>query len=167
MAGESLDLSDRVDLALLGHVHQPQSLTTYVHYVGSPFQQDYGEAGQGKRVGLLDVDTLELRWLSLPSRYPRYLRLNLPEFENYTSLGEDRATVTLRNSDEARRFHAHPLAQFVDPDYQFTGRAEVRRSASVPHSDPLVVMRTYVEERPLDGFETDEVLAIGREITGL
>ena len=35
-------------MGLLGHVHRGQVLLPNVHYVGSPFQQDFGEAGDTK-----------------------------------------------------------------------------------------------------------------------
>lgn len=155
------------DLVLLGHVHQPQTIAGNIHYVGSPFQQDYGEMNQAKRVGLLDLDTLALEWLSLPSAYPRYLRLSLTELEAYQSVGEDRITVTLRSVEEAARFHAHPLAALVDPDYQLAAKTDANPLTFAVNTLPEDVLGDYVEKRPLDGFTSEELLALGRELTGL
>src|SRR5574337_117066 len=55
MSGVPMEALEPFSMALLGHVHMPQSLSDRVHYVGSPFQQDWGEAGQSKRVALLDT----------------------------------------------------------------------------------------------------------------
>jgi hypothetical protein len=156
-----LDLAD-VDLALLGHVHEPQEVRPNVHYVGSPFQQDFGELGQVKRVGLLDLETLGLRWLALPGRYPRYLKLTLPELESYGELGEDRVVVTLRSAAEAARFYAHPLARHVEPDYALAPEAGTAEPAT--WGDHGALLARYVREHPLPGVAEDELLAAGREL---
>lgn len=168
--GHAWEMDIGGSLTLLGHVHQPQQIVhetagSRAYYVGSPFQQDYGEMNQAKRVGLVDLDTLELTWLSLPSAYPRYLRISMDEFESYSSVGEDRITVTLRSTAEAARFHSHPLSATVDADYQLAPVRSVTQEVTLAAPDD--VLAEFVTQRPLDGFTSEELLAIGRELTGL
>jgi hypothetical protein len=150
---------------LLGHVHQPQSLAANVHYVGSPFQQDFGEMGQTKRVGLLDLDTLAIEWLALPSPYPRYLRLSVDELEGYGSLGEDRAQVVIRTAEEAARFHACPLAAFVEPDYQLSPAHHDKNPDILTGLPSVDWVHDWVLKKPLDGFTGEELLEVGRALT--
>lgn len=152
-------------LALLGHVHQPQQMADNLYYVGSPFQQDFGEANQAKRVCLLDLDTLEFEWLSLPSPYPRYLRLSVDELECYGSLGEDRVQVVLRTTAEAERYHASPLAALVEPDYQLAPSSSATSLSKVQLNTDW--LGGWVDAKPLEGFTREEILAAGKEITGL
>ncbi|KAL6777868.1 hypothetical protein ACKKBG_A16000 [Auxenochlorella protothecoides x Auxenochlorella symbiontica] len=45
-----------------GHYHRPHTVPgTSIHYVGSPYQVSRGEAGQGKRLLVLDGDTWRVR----------------------------------------------------------------------------------------------------------
>jgi len=155
---------DSADLVLLGHVHQPQVVDSGVYYVGSPFQQDFGEVGQTKRVGLLDLNTLDLQWLPLPSPFPRYLRLTVDELECLDSLGEDRAQVVLRTADEARRFHACPLAPLVEPDYQLAP-IESEKGAQISDMPRVDWVEEWVDKKPLAGFTRDELLEAGRKLT--
>jgi DNA repair exonuclease SbcCD nuclease subunit len=152
------------DLVLLGHVHQPQIISDNALYIGSPFQQDFGECGQDKFVGLLDLDTLEFNWLPLPSPFPRYLRLTVDELECLDSLGEDRAQVVLRTADEARRFHACPLAPLVEPDYQLAP-IESEKGAQISDMPRVDWVEEWVDKKPLAGFTRDELLEAGRKLT--
>jgi hypothetical protein len=94
---------------LLGHIHLPQSLNDRIHYVGSPFQQDWGEAGQSKRVGVFDSQTRETTWVPLKG-YPEYHVVNLEEFKKAVQENsEDRFRVVLNSHDETEEFYRHPL----------------------------------------------------------
>ena len=157
-----------VDLALLGHVHASQSTHENIHYIGSPFQQDYGEGGQSKRVGLIDFDTLDFQWLSLPSAYPRYLHLDFREFAAQKSLGEDRVQVTLRTPIEADAFHQHPLASQVTPVYALTvSQATVTEKAEDTPITPEDLLRLYVQRNPLHGVDEEAILAAGYVLMGV
>jgi hypothetical protein len=167
--GEHLFDPELVDLALLGHIHSPQSPHPNIHYVGSPFQQNYGESGQTKRVGMLDMDTLEIQWLALPSDYPRYLRLTMPELGTQQDLGEDRATITLRTVQEAEAFHHHPLAPLVEPDYALTPETPTLVEGDAPElgANPKELLEAYVCRNPLPGVESADLLSTGYNLLGV
>ena len=64
---------DGVDYVALGHLHRPQTLTERLRYSGSPLAYSFGEAGQEKRVWLVDLDATGLagvRALALPTPRP-------------------------------------------------------------------------------------------------
>lgn len=108
-----------VNLGLLGHIHKPQTLTGNVHYIGSPFQQDWGEAEEGKRVAIVDTSSLTIEWVPIEG-FPRYLQVGLKEFKELaTAESEDRFKVQLRSQDEATEFYAHQFAHWADPIYDF------------------------------------------------
>lgn len=155
-------------LGLLGHVHRPQSVAgTNCHYVGSPFQQNLGEQDEEKRVGLLDLRTLELKWLPLPSRYPAYRSMGVEEFEKCAAkMGEDRLTVSITNAKEAEQFRVHPLnAEARTSLEHYETPAAATPSANVPTSREGLMER-QVEDNPLENWEKSDLLALGRELAG-
>jgi DNA repair exonuclease SbcCD nuclease subunit len=122
LAGVPKDEITWVDLGLLGHVHKPQSLHKNVHYIGSPFQQDWGESGEDKRVAIVDISSdgkIAVKWLPIDG-FPQYLQVSVSEFEELcTSESEDRYKVILKSQTEATKFYAMPLAHRAEPIYDF------------------------------------------------
>lgn len=107
------------DLVLLGHVHIPQSVTTKIHYVGSPFQQDWGEANQAKRVGIVNTNDMAVEWILLPG-YPQYKTVNISEFSELTKeASEDRYRVTLNSHEETEQFFRHPHFNRAAAQYNY------------------------------------------------
>lgn len=97
------------DLVLLGHIHLPQAVNDKIHYVGSPFQQDWGEAGQAKRVGIVDTESLTVEWVPMQG-YPEYRSVSMAEFDRLAAKqGEHRYKVKLSSHEEAEEFFKHPL----------------------------------------------------------
>jgi DNA repair exonuclease SbcCD nuclease subunit len=162
-AGVSPEVVSEFTLALLGHVHKPQQVRQGCFYVGSPFQQNFGEAGEEKRVALLDLETLQLDWLKLPSRYPVYKKVSAAEFEKLAdNLWEDRFEVTLTSADEAERFYAHPKSGQVQ-----TSLLHFASTTAAPANSPLSdlstdnLLRMYAKEHGLQGFTEDELVEAG------
>jgi DNA repair exonuclease SbcCD nuclease subunit len=106
--GVPLEALEPFSVSLLGHIHSPQSLSKRVHYVGSPFQQDWGEAGQAKRVAVLDTTAMTVDWIPMTG-YPEYREIGFDDFVNLKSAhAEDRYRVVLSNHEEAESFFRHP-----------------------------------------------------------
>lgn len=104
----------QVDLALLGHVHAAQSLAEKIFYVGSPFQQDFAEEGQRKRVGVITLETAEIRWVDTADfGLPTYHTIELAQLGELKLDSEDRARVILRSRADALRFMADPRSARV------------------------------------------------------
>jgi len=162
--GMAVGVAEMADLALFGHIHRPQTLGNHTHYVGSPFQQDFGEADEAKRVAVLDTDTLDLTWHALTG-FPRYYNVTGEEFSKLGNLGEDRYRVTLRSPEEAAIFYAHPGSHDTETVYAYETQAKVAEKGETGSVvDTAWMMRQYVADRPLDGFTESEILAAGEAI---
>ena len=106
-------------LVMLGHIHLPQSLTPKIHYVGSPFQQDWGEVGQPKRVGIVNTNTMKVEWVPMTG-YPEYRLVPLDEFEKVADeSSEHRYRVNLNSHEEAERFFRHPHFNRATAQYNY------------------------------------------------
>jgi hypothetical protein len=121
LLGVPADVLKHFKVCLLGHVHIPQSIGDCIHYVGSPFQQDWGEAGESKRVCILDTSTFEITWVPLAG-YPEYRQVSLEKFKTLTLEGqktEDRYKVVLTSHAETEDFFKHPLFHQAEPVYTY------------------------------------------------
>ena len=120
LQGISRETLAGADAVLLGHIHKAQTIGANIHYIGSPFQQDFGEAGELKRVAILDLDTLSIEWVTMDG-YPAYRVVSLQDFENVVSEDtEDRFQVILTDHAESARFYAHPLSSRAKPVYAYS-----------------------------------------------
>jgi len=119
LTGVPKSVLSKFDLVLLGHIHIPQAVTPKIHYVGSPFQQDWGEANQAKRVGIVDTHTLTVEWIPLTG-YPEYRAVTLAEFNAIAEdTTEHRYRVTLNNHAEAEQYFRHPHFRRASADYNY------------------------------------------------
>lgn len=105
--------------SLLGHIHIPHSIGEDIHYVGSPFQQDWGEAGQKKRVAIFNTEHEDfVEWVPLAG-YPEYRQVAWDKFKTLKNIEEHRYRVLLRSHEETELFFQHPLFQQVEPVYEY------------------------------------------------
>ena len=74
LQGLSRDHFKGYDAALLGDIHKRQILSNepFVFYPGSLIQQNFGEAYEGHGPAILDVNTLECKFLEIPNHYGYY-----------------------------------------------------------------------------------------------
>lgn len=155
-------------LGLLGHIHIPQTILGNIHYIGSPFQQDFGEAGENKRVAVVDTDTLEVTWVPMAG-FPSYHRVSLDDFEKAASPeSEDRFQVVLRSQDEATRYFQHALAHRAQATYSYA----VETSSNPVQNDDWsfnAVLKRYMHRVPPSdsGIDVDapEMLEIGIQVS--
>lgn len=158
------------DLALLGHIHKPQSLRPGVHYVGSPFQQNYGESGEDKRVGILDLDDFTLTWVPLTG-YPRYRVIEWAEWDKLDFSSEDRVKVILHTQEEASAFYAHPQCAWADEAiYEFERPADSGVVARVEEGGwtQESVLGRYVDlNPPTTDMPMDSFIEIGKGVGGI
>jgi len=172
MSGISLDSLSWIKLGLLGHIHRPQQLGN-CYYVGSPFQQNWGEAGEEKRVAIVDGDAngFHVSWVPLTG-YPEYRAVSLAEFNTQVKEGgEHRFRVVLQSQAEAADFYASPYAHLAEPQYDFTATKSANSSAAEDNVDiwtPERTLRRYLERNdPAEkGIQVpkEEMLAVGMEI---
>jgi hypothetical protein len=163
----------RYDVALCGHVHARQEVAPGVWYVGSPFQQNYGEAHDRKYVGIYDTTARTLEWVELTDKFPRYRVVTLAQFiDQVRPENEDRFQVTLRTPTEAATYYAHPLAGRAQPNYAYEVAAPSSGSegadavgADNPWTggDVKSTLRAYAHARPpVDvGVELTDIIDYG------
>ena len=74
LQGLSQKYFDGYDAALLGDIHKRQILneSPFIFYPGSLIQQNFGEAYEGHGPAILDVNTLECKFLEIPNDYGYY-----------------------------------------------------------------------------------------------
>lgn len=151
-----------VDRVFLGHVHRRQTLFPEVGwYVGSPFQQDFGEAQDpAKCVAILDTVTLEVEWV--PTPFPAYRTIPVTELAAAVH-GEDVLRVTVRSPAEAQQLYASPAAGSVSPVYAFASEATEDAAPAVESLDFAGLTRAYTASAPLPGTSADELLALAGE----
>jgi len=131
LTGVPLEVMSEVNLAILGHVHKPQELSENIHYVGSPFQQDFGEANENKRVGIVDTEACTVEWVPITG-FPSYRTVGLNEFMATAKVdSEDRYKVVLTSYEEAEKFYAHPLSTRCEPIYDYKASDDAK-AAAVP-----------------------------------
>ena len=160
------------DLCLLGHIHKPQSLSAKTHYVGSPFQQDWGESQEDKRVGIVDItdNSVKVTWIPIAG-FPEYKKVNLQEFSSLAdAVCEDRFKVVIKSVDEASSFYAHPYAHLAEPVYDFDVNSVSSESTEVADKwDFSSVMRRYVEKYTPESkgipVSNEEMVEFGNEIS--
>lgn len=134
------------DLVMLGHIHTPQAVTPKIHYVGSPFQQDWGEAGQPKRIGVVNTNTMTVHWIPMTG-YPEYRSVSLPEFTTGAFEGEHRYRVKLNSHEEAEQFFRHAHFNRATAEYHYDDTPAEQAEESVDWSfDGLC--RRYLKKVP-------------------
>ena len=173
--GFSKEALDFVNIGLLGHIHKPQTLGK-LHYIGSPFQQDWGESGEAKRVAIVDIQggRIDVSWVPLEG-FPAYRQVSLDDFlASVKADSEDRYKVILKDIAEAERYYAHPLANRADEaiyDFEMTvaGNKEGEvGNQPIPRSKQDIMLR-YLKQNPPQNagvvLEDDAMLAYGDQIS--
>jgi DNA repair exonuclease SbcCD nuclease subunit len=169
LLGVPRDVLERFSLVLLGHIHLPQTIGSKIHYVGSPFQQNWGESNQGKRVGILDTDTLTLEWVPLEG-YPTYRTATLQEFlKLYDPVSEDRWKVVLKTHAESESFFTLPHSNRAEAVYGYTvnENTSTEETAEVRDWSFEASLRHWARTAPLPaGIELpeEELVAIGHQL---
>ena len=100
----SLKLSDleaeRFDHVILGDYHKPQKMAKNVWYIGSPVQHDWGEAGDEKRILVLDTETNALT--SVPTNCPEFRKATADEWLNHVDRDDHFYRITADATDRKR-----------------------------------------------------------------
>lgn len=150
---------DPFTLSLLGHIHKPQKIGRSAHYVGSPFQQNFGEKNETKRVGIVDVHTAEVTWIELDG-FPEYRVCSYADFARLVKEEEEhRYQVYLRAPEESQAFYAHPLMSRAEPIYDYKlSNQEVETAETAKAWTMEDVMLRYTKKVPpsTKGISTSE-----------
>ena len=152
--GVPLDALKGYATTLLGHVHKPHTVrggkTGSVHYIGSPFQQDFGEAGELKRVALVDTETAEFEWIEVVG-FPTYREVLLKDFLRLKSAHpEDRFRVRVSSVQEAAQVAGAPCGLQAEPVFQPIAQP-AQRKAEVWNLEQAV--RAWVSDHPFNRYQ--------------
>jgi len=82
MVPVTADIFDDWKMTFLGHYHGAQHLNDKVEYVGSPLQLTFGEAFQKKHIIVLDMDTLEKKYIE-NTFSPKHYILHAEDLDKY------------------------------------------------------------------------------------
>lgn len=154
---------DAFDLALLGHVHRHQKIGKNSYYVGSPFQQDFGEAAQRKFVVIFDTVTKTCRWIEVEGM-PEYRVVDLKDFQAKANPDEEhRYWVTLNSIEETEKFYADPRSILGKARLTYTAKLgeEVKADAEILTNRQL--LERYASTRPISGIPED----VARELVDI
>jgi hypothetical protein len=148
-------------------------VTETIHYIGSPFQQDFGESGEEKRVAILDLPSFQLEWVGMAG-FPTYQTVALAEWEGLIENdleSENRYRVVLESRDENERYLLHPHMRRAMPIYpglasQLAARINAPRVGQVSFG-PADVLKRYYATRPpanMHGLSEAEFLQVGLDL---
>ena len=161
------------ELGLLGHIHRPQTIGS-LHYVGSPFQQHWGESGENKRVAILDLngDRMSVQFVPMEG-FPIYRQVSYKEFVGIVRQdSEDRYKVVLNSIEETEQFYAHPLFNRADEtiyayDQPSNGQPADGETA-IPRSRRDILLQ-YLSKNPPENLgialDAETLLEFGEQIT--
>ena len=137
-----------------------------MHYVGSPFQQNFGEAGEAKRVGLLELDDLSLTWLPMPG-FPTYHTTSFAKWQAcFNPASEDRHRVVVQPR-EATQLFAHPHQARVCEVVHQAAEASAQVAGSQPAAGVDWLARWLEASPPGElSLAREELLEYGRELAG-
>ena len=160
-----------ISLGLLGDIHRPQKINEKppVWYIGSPFQQDFGEAGEAKRIALLDTEERSVNWIEMTG-FPQYRCLPWSEFKEVAKAdSEDRYRVSLKSSAETEAFYAHPLSHRAEPEYNYEEvQVEAEKTSKRSDWSLQASLRRYASavNPSAKGIEmdADELVSVGEEL---
>lgn len=162
------ELLKSFDAALLGHVHKPQALGHNHFYVGSPFQQNFGEANESKRVAIFDTETFKVEWVSLDDySFPEYRTVRVQDFIDLVKEDrEDRFEVVLRSQEDTETLFAHPLCLRAETRYEYVETVATGTNAPAFTFDDVLARYTALNSPANAGIELplEEVIAIGKQV---
>jgi DNA repair exonuclease SbcCD nuclease subunit len=170
---DGLDTKDisKVDATFLGHIHKFQEFKPRHFYVGSPFQQNFGELNETKYVMILDTKAGKV--YPIDTKMPQYHRHSFDQFEaSVVDNSEDRFEVKLKSFQEAEKFYAHPLSHRAVPIYDYIesspSTSNVESSTPEMSFEVNALMKAYLENNPPNkkGLLTtsEDLLAFGQEL---
>lgn len=166
LTGFPKELLKCFDAAFLGHVHKPQSIGLYHYYVGSPFQQNFGETNENKRVGIFDTKKWEIEWIPMVG-FPEYRVVGVRDFvELAKESDEDRYEVVLRSQADTELLFNHPFCTRAETRYEYVEKPSTEATAKSWSFDDVVRRYTSLNPPENAGIELplEEVLEIGKQI---
>ena len=179
LQGLSMNHFEGFDAALLGDIHKRQILKTdpFVFYPGSLVQQNFGEAYEGHGPAILDVNTLECKFLDIPNDYGYYtLTVEdgvLPDRLPITSKTSVRIKTKNTTPAQLKRLLATIRKEYKNSDIVVTrvdnkesnttgvtfNSGDVRR---VEYQNGLI--KEYLQQQKIDDETLDQIYTINKQL---
>lgn len=146
----------------LGDVHDPLDLAENVHYVGSPLQIDYRDAGGRRGFCILDTEDDEFTFIE-NERSPRFHILDDADTEavrpgDFVRVKTDDPDIAAEAVEAVKGKAQWVESECVEVEDQ-EPRMDVRTKDA--HGD---VLRCYCEHQGFEGEDADKVVALGMDI---
>jgi DNA repair exonuclease SbcCD nuclease subunit len=158
----------------LGHYHGAQNLNSKVEYIGSPLQLSFGEAFQQKHVAILDLETLERKYV-VNEFSPKHLIVTPTDVENeaYELSGnfvrlsvDDVGSKSILDLKRQIASSSSPLSLDIketdSKKTQEVSHAMLNEAQNVL-TNIADVLTTYMKERGIpEGLDQNKLFAIGK-----
>lgn len=156
----------------LGHYHSWQNLDN-IEYIGSPLQLTYGEAFQQKHIQILDLETLEAKYV-INDFSPKHIIVNADDIElNNYDLNNSFVRLTV---DNLTNKDIIDLKQKIIKNYKVFS-LDTKKKDKPPESDETFIdgakavllnikqmLETYVNERNIpDNLDKEKLLKTGEK----
>lgn len=160
-------------MTFLGHYHGAQNLNEKVEYIGSPLQLTFGEAFQDKHIVILDLDTLEKKYIKNEFS-PKHLIITPKDItdENYKLEGNFiRVTVDNMSSKELvdlkRDIAKNHKILSLDTKVKEKNKKEdslVLEEAKTAMLNISDMLDTYIKEKGVPkGLDSKKLLEVGKK----
>lgn len=165
------DLLSQFKMAFLGHIHTGGQICQNAWYVGSPFQQDFGEDGPEEK-GVIILDLKTFKFTRVPLRgFPRYRRITVDEMAWIDPSTEDRIRIDVPTVQKAQEFYSDRNSSIAEPIFTAVTTPVPSQSSSDRLDDLESCMRAYLESNPPEskGLMTNssDMLAYGMELVSM
>lgn len=156
-------LADQFDLVISGHYHIPQQVKDNVWYVGSPYQHNFGEAGQDK--GLMIFEDGELSYVQNDFS-PRFIYVNHDKIDeritgNYVKIEANSADNIAALREEAAQFNPRKVSITLNPDRGLQGDFKLKSNAK----DIKTLLREWVDKNAnSDEYDKEKLYYTGVDI---
>lgn len=183
LQGLSKKAFDNYDAALLGDIHKRQILSDkpLIFYPGSLIQQNFGEDYEGHGPAILDVNTLECKFLDIPNDYGFYtldvVDGILPDSLPITSKTSVRLKVKNTTPAQLKRVLASLRKEYKNSDpvvvnvdtkdgdknaEALFNSGDVRR---VEYQNELI--KEYLQQHNVDAETLEQIYTINKQLNGL
>lgn len=163
----SVDVFKGWKQVFLGHYHGAQLLSQNVEYVGSPLQLSFGEAFEKKHVVILDLETLEKKYVENTFSPVHYI-IGTEQIDKY-NLENNFVRIVLKDTSskemvdikrEIASKHKVASLDFKPPDKKEQDQAIVEEAKALLH-DEKELMKAHVQANAKSmGLAEDKLLKV-------
>lgn len=160
---------DRVQYVFAGDFHKRQRFGPdgRVHYIGSPCQLTFGEAGEEKAISILDTETRVIE--TVPTNSPRFFKCSSPKQyremckDGTVRKGIDFVKIECSEEDLDKATAIAESQHTVVVEQVHSERAALARATAAVTDSDVVLIDEYVRMRAPESLH-ERFAALGREL---